>query len=373
LTPTPTRTVTPAAPTPTGVATSTQGATPGATPTPQTNPLSAKAAEKCQKGIKRAGLTFTSKRLKSLDKCVNGVLRCVQEKPGDEGCLTKATVVCSGEMIGTLGTLEDKFRSTVADKCESPFLTVADLLNPDGLGFDAVAAECASQFGTPLVDTAAIADCVLAQHECATEQMFAVQEPRAGELLTLVRNRGANFDAPACIDDHGAAGGGPDPKTVNKVVVKCEAQIKKAGTKFAAAKLRALESCVDAVFTCVVTKPGDDACFTKANATCDKELAKIGVEAGKMTAAIDKRCGAEAINYGILRAATGANLDALATECATFGVTPLESLADYEECIFRQHSCRTEEMLRFEAPRAEELLGLLTPPEELHSEFCPAP
>jgi hypothetical protein len=217
-----------------------------------------------------------------------------------------------------------------------------------------------------------VSACILAQHECEAEQVFEVQEPRAGELLDLVRTQGGTFPAPTCLTDHGPAGATSDPKTLGKAVDKCEAQMKASGTKFVLAKLRGLTTCAAGVLTCDLTKPGDATCLSKASSACTKSLAKIDDEADKVGPAIDKRCGAAAINFDALRAPTGANLDALAAECAAFGVPAINSIADYETCLIRQHSCRGEELTRFEVPRAEEMLGLITPPATLHSAFCPS-
>jgi hypothetical protein len=359
------------APTPTPSSTSSQDATPDVTPTPQSNPLTAKAADKCQRGIKRAGSIFVAKRLKSVDKCANGVLRCMQEKPSTSTCLPKATIVCSDEMIGKLASLEADFRTAIAGKCEAVPLTAADLLGADGLGFEALGQECVATVGTTLVDVDTITECVLNQHECETERLFEVQEPRAGEMLDLVRSLGARFDLPTCLSDHGAAGGAGDVRT-GKLIDKCEAQVKTATSKFIVAKLSGLEHCVNALFTCRVTQPADVSCIAKAQNTCTKDLAKIDTAASKLPAAIGNRC-AGAIDFATLRAATGANLDALATECASVGVPTLDELASYATCLFRQHSCRGEELMRFESPRVEELLGLLSPPVALRSDFCPAP
>src|SRR6185369_5008721 len=344
-----------------------QAATPS--PTPNGNPLTAKAADKCQRGIKRAAAVFVAKRLKSFDKCANGVLKCLQEKPGEDTCLDKATINCSGEMIGTRGVLETTFRNAVADKCEDDTgLTVADLLDPNGLGFDGVASECEAILGAPIASIDDVASCILGQHECTAERMFEAQEPRVGELLTIVRNRGANFAAPACINDHGSAGNADAP--FNKAVDKCESQIKTTASKFVVAKLRSLERCVDGLFSCDVVKPGDDACVTKAAAICSKELAKIDNEAAKIGPSVEKRCDANSLPFVVLAGADGANLGVLAPTCSDLGVSPLDSLAAYETCLFRQQSCEAEELLRFEAPRAEELLSQLSPPVALHSDFC---
>jgi hypothetical protein len=77
----------------------------------------------------------------------------------------------------------------------------------------------------------------------------------------------------------------------------------------------------------------------------------------------------------VLRQPNAANLDGSAAECAQFGVPALGDLEQYKQCVFQQHECRVEELLRFEAPRAETLieeLGL-APPRRFPSEFCPTP
>jgi hypothetical protein len=126
------------------------------------------------------------------------------------------------------------------------------------------------------------------------------------------------------------------------------------------------------VSTCNLTKPGDAGCLAKANATCTTKLGKVALDAAKVAPAVDKRCGARAIDFDPLRQPTGANLDALASLCADYGVSALDSIAAFETCLVRQHTCRAEELGRFEIPRAGDLLGMLSPPASLHSDFCPA-
>ncbi|HEY2389122.1 MAG TPA: hypothetical protein VGK30_19385 [Candidatus Binatia bacterium] len=365
-TPSATRSLTPS-PSPT----TTPSGAPSTTPTPQSNPLTAKAADKCQRAITKAGSVFMAKRLKSLDKCANGVLRCVQEKATDATCLPKATVTCNDELIGTLASLQSDFQDAVASKCEDVGLTIADLLDTDTLGFANVQNECAT-LGSPLAGIADVSACILAQHECTAEQLFELQEPRAGEMIDRVRAQGGTFAPLTCLTDHGPAGATADPKTLGKAVDKCEAQAKASGTKFLVAQLRALTTCAASVLTCDLTQPGDSTCLAKASSSCTKGLAKIDTEADKVGPAVDKRCGAAAINFDALRAATGANLVALAEECAGLGVPAINSIADYETCLIRQHTCNGEDLTRFEVPRAEELLGAITPPATLHSPFCPS-
>jgi hypothetical protein len=156
-------------------------------------------------------------------------------------------------------------------------------------------------------------------------------------------------------------------------VDKGEAQLKQTATKFVVAKVRDLTSCASAILTCDLTKPGDASCLAKASSACAKNLAKIDDAASKVSPAVDKRCDGGAINFDALRAPTGANLDALAAQCAAFGVPALNSIADYDTCLLRQHTCSGEELARFEIARVEELLGLISPPVALHSPFCPTP
>jgi hypothetical protein len=92
----------------------------------------------------------------------------------------------------------------------------------------------------------------------------------------------------------------------------------------------------------------------------------------KVAPTIDKGCAD--ISFDTLKTADGANIQALATECATLGVPALNTLADYETCLVRHHECLTEDLLRFESPFAEGLLGLVNPgPPPLTDVFCPQP
>jgi hypothetical protein len=146
--------------------------------------------------------------------------------------------------------------------------------------------------------------------------------------------------------------------------------MKASGTKFLAAQVKALTTCATGVLTCDLIQPGDGGCLAKASSSCTKGLAKIGTEADKVGPAIDKRCGTSAINFDALRAATGANLDALAGECAVLGVPSITSIADYETCLIRRHTCHGEDLTvsRCRAPRSYS--GRSRPPATLHSPFC---
>lgn len=123
------------------------------------------------------------------------------------------------------------------------------------------------------------------------------------------------------------------------------------------------------MFGCVQRKPGDSKCHEKARDKCTKVLEKIAVEDAKLRGKIELKCNDD-LAFGVLASEEGANLEALTSDCAVFG-GGVSSLADYAECLVRQHECLVEELVLFQAPRAEELLGFLNPPLTIRSRFCP--
>ena len=187
--------------------------------------------------------------------------------------------------------------------------------------------------------------------------------------MTFAGVSGASLQSFSCLPDHAGTGAGVnDPSGTGKAITKCTATLQKAATAFVKAKLGSLAKCVNTVLACRQLKPGV-ACLTKASDTCDKAFTKIASATTKLVSAVDKSCTESVIAYASLRTTNAANLAALATECAAHGVANLDTLAQYETCLFRQHECRVEDLLRFEAPRAAELLQAVG--HELRSGFCP--
>jgi len=189
--------------------------------------------------------------------------------------------------------------------------------------------------------------------------VFELAAPRANELTGMCGPLPSNLE---CLSGHPA--GGAVPADQAKAVTKCAAGVEKAAAKFAVTKLKALEKCIDRVFACLHTKPPGDACATDAEPKCDKDLAKIDVARTKLLASIEKKCGD--IPFALLRTADALNLDAMATTCDNVGVA-IDSLADYGECVFRQHSCLAEAMMSLQAPLAPLLLDAVNAPPLLGS------
>jgi len=326
------------------------------------DPAAAKAADKCQKSIAKAGAKFTTKTLKGLEKCYDALFKCIQTKPGEQKCLDKALAKCAKEVNLKAPKERAKLASAIGKKCES----FADLTNTDGLGYDALALACQEDHGVALTDVTSVAACVEAQHECQVERLFTFEMVRAGQIAgTLpVPLRGGS-----CLEDLGGMGDVGDPKGLGKALDRCQAQVKKAGAKFVATKLKSLQRCVTTIFGCLQKKPGDPKCAAKAQKTCDKEIGeKILKAEAKLTSALDKRC---LDIFAALGAGNAMNTDALGPACQILGVAGLATLDDLAQCLMRKHECVVEDLFRFAAPRADTLLQ--TVGHTLSSGFCVTP
>lgn len=353
-----------------------RGATSAATSTAATSTEPARAGQtpagrpavKCQAAIEKAGTKFVGKKLRSLDTCAHGVLKCIQTKADadakQQACVVKAGQKCAQASSGgfaKIAAAEDQLVATIRKYCEVEGLSPEDLRRIDGLGFDKLAADCPS-----LATVRDIAACIAVQHACRAEQMFQVQAPRARELIDeAVAAAGLTAPALTCLDHLGGGDNLDDPKRTGKLIVQCESTIMKAGTKLVSTKLRSLDKCVDAIFACVQTKAGVDRqeCLAKAGTTCAKQFGKILAEASKVRPAVDKKCSPDpaalpAFYETALSVADGANLAAPTAECALVGADPA-TYAGYKVCLVDQHEARADALLRFQAPRADELLALV--------------
>jgi hypothetical protein len=170
----------------------------------------------------------------------------------------------------------------------------------------------------------------------------------------------ATLDTIVCLPDHGGDGDAVgDPSGRGKAVDACASAIVRAGTSFVKKRLARMAKCVDGIFSCVQIAPGDGACLAKARVKCDQGRAASAVEERKLTSSVAGRCGEGVVAYATLRAASAANLDALADACAAVGVATLASLADYQQCVLRADACRVEGVLAVQAPRVAELLAVV--------------
>jgi hypothetical protein len=197
------------------------------------------------------------------------------------------------------------------------------------------------------------------------EHLFELQMPRVAELLGLV---GVNLGQDACFANLGGGGNDIDDPDTGKLLAKCVTTVEKTAARYAGKRFKGILKCIDAVYACIQTKPLDPRCRARAALTCNREFARLEIEAAKLPPAVDKRCGA--LDFAMLQESAGANLDAIADTCSEVGITSLTSLGSYEQCILRQHICSVEELLRFASPRVADLLALVG--HAASSSFCPA-
>jgi hypothetical protein len=330
------------------------------------DPVAAKRATKCQQTIGKGGTAFLATRLKQLDKCTNGISKCIQTKPDDDACIAKASAKCAA-LRGAATAARAKLLSSVQAKCGSPFVTSTDLRGPTGIGYDGFATDCTVALGHPAADIADVAECIARRYACGSGDIYGTEAPRAGELQGVA---GLPPEANDCLPDHGGDGKGTGDAVVGKAIQACTSTITKATSTFLMKKLSGLTKCVDKVFACVQTKPGDAPCLAKANGSCGKEAAKIAAARAKLGPAIDKKCGGIDFNVN-LRPPRAANLDALVATLP--GSDTLSTLTSYETALRLNHDCAAEDLLRVIAPRAAGLLPALAPSLSISTAGCSAP
>jgi len=319
---------------------------------------------KCQADIVKAGVKFVSKKLKQLDRCAASVFECVHRRPGEQACLDRATTRCE-KAIGKIIALEGKFTTRILDRCGD--LDPATLLATFGLGYDGVAADCASDYGAPLTDAASIAACIVLQHECLAERIFDTHEPRAAEFLDLV---GADLGPASCLEDRGGVGDTIAEPSELRTLGKCQGALRKASSAFVGQKLKQLGRCLKDLFSCEQLDAGDPTCLARARDRCDKAFAKIEKRVLKLADGVRKGCAG--LSIGVLTAPDGLGANGLLPLCDSLGVFGIGSSHDYGNCVVRQHECAVDEIARFAVPRAAALLGPAG--RSLPGEFfCPTP
>ena len=332
------------------------GTTPSAQAQSLPDPDRAKLANKCHATIARTSAKVASETLDALRDCARPLTKCVQTKPGDIGCLARARKGCNKQLAAAAAE-QTRLVDTIARKCASD-LSVSEMLDARGLGFDAIGAECASAFGVDVSDAISLGRCLAMHHACAIERTFAVAMPRTAGLLAFAGVDPARRAALACLMPHG--GGGEhvgDPGGLARRIEKCAATVMTASAKLVDASTKALGRCLDTVFTCVQVKTDPIAqpvCLARARARCDGEFANIAAAAARPAVALAKTCAT--VDFAQLRDASGQLLDAVGADCAAIG-GDAATLGGYADCLARTHRCAVAELARFHAPRAEALLA----------------
>ncbi len=149
------------------------------------DPDQAKALTTCEKNIGNAGRSFVDKSYKALKKCVDTVYACIQLKPDDPACLTKAQATCD-KQFAALDTQALKLETSVDKRCAEQLIPFATLRTALGANIDSLFDDC-RQHGVPALPSLdAYKDCLLVAYQCRVNELLRFAAPRSGELLGLV-------------------------------------------------------------------------------------------------------------------------------------------------------------------------------------------
>jgi len=142
-----------------------------------------------------------------------------------------------------------------------------------------------------------------------------------------------------------------------KAAVKCQGALHKEGGKFADQYQKRLQKCLVKVTACLQTKPGDQGCLLKAEQTCVKQAGGMANDRAKLVGKIVDKCGPGKLTPADLTELNGLGYHAEVEACALEGQPSLSSASDIANCLASQHSCRAEEMVGQQAPRAAAFLA----------------
>ena len=329
-----------------------------------------KAAVACQVALAKGAAKVLKARLRGLAKCTGAVFKCVQQKPEEAKCLTKARLLCA-KQLGTNASIrlkENAAFETIGRTCSRAAAGVLE--SADGLGYlptsfagrpTGIGAECLTLIDRPSFAPDTLAECVVQRFAGSAERLFFVAQPRARDLLVTA---GVPLtpdpvpDLPRILECGDASAtkacAAVLPAFSSKALLKCTQKITNATAAYASGILSAVTRCTSKTFDCLQRKPGDGSCIAGSGKKCRSAFAKIATAARKLEATLDAQCGP--VDVSVLRHPRGAGLSGLECECEAVLVPAVATLDDYGACIQRQSGCRLAELVDYIAPRADELL-----------------
>jgi len=151
-----------------------------------------KALVKCGNAITKAGGNFALAKLGNMEKCVDTVFSCIQKKPTDATCITKAQAKC-GKAFSKIATARAKLGPAIDKGCAG--VDVAALVAANGGDVGALAIDCAAHGVVALATLADFEQCLQRTHDCLVEDLMFLEAPRTGQLLA---DGGQIFSSPFC-------------------------------------------------------------------------------------------------------------------------------------------------------------------------------
>jgi hypothetical protein len=138
-----------------------------------------KALYACAAAITKASSGFVTKKLAGLTKCVDKVFTCIQTKPDDAACLTKADAACAKE-AAKIAAARAAVGPAIDKKCGGIDFN-ANVRPPRAANLDALATTLPG--GDTLSTLTSYETALRLNHDCAAESLLEAIAPRAGALL----------------------------------------------------------------------------------------------------------------------------------------------------------------------------------------------
>ena len=145
----------------------------------------AKVIAKCHSATTKAQNAYGAVAAKAYKSCLDAVYACVQLKPGDIGCLSKATFTCD-KSLAKVDSAATTLRVAIEKACGASEIPFATLVDPDGSDLDVVAFDCTSYQVPALNDLGNYEDCVARAGRCLAEDLARFGTPRAEELMATI-------------------------------------------------------------------------------------------------------------------------------------------------------------------------------------------
>ena len=196
------------------------------------------------------------------------------------------------------------------------------------------------EFGGGLGDVAAVASCVASQHGCRS----GGARRNRGSARRRASRDGRSVRAPSSASPISAAPIPNAPENPDaRALDACSRAVRRAGRRFATHRLAHLQSCLAAHASCLKhdVRPRGVRASAPTRPAPRARRASPAMPA-RLAATIERGCG-------------GLDFDARARRgrcqprrlwrrrCAALGVPALASLADYEQCLARQHACAVDD------------------------------
>ena len=325
------------------------------------NPVAGKALTKCQSGIQKAGVSYVLAKLKGMHKCLNLASSCIQL--GKTNCQSKAEAGCE-KVLEKVDVAGDKLEAVLGKACETNGPSLDDLKLSTGLGFGAEEIPCGGSFGS----TSDVLVCIRREHSRRAERMVGISVPRATDLLVFAgQNPAVRYpDLAEVAPSNGVLSGVPASEA--KALLKCEKTIQKATVTLTSTAAKAIHACVNAVTTCLQTKPNNPTCIDpKADRKCVKLVGKLvhpvtGLRT-KLATQIAKGCNDPSLNVDDIGSDAGLGFNRQNFRCSLFDFLDTD-LASRAQCLGVQLECEGGQIVEREAPRVREfgaLIGILLP------------